>query len=226
MWRIAALVFFLLALLGAGIVLSRPKPGRLAAMALLAASGIGAILVLTVALPRGTARADEARRAAAAASASNAAWAVTAKDGSVLDCNIAYRFLAGAGEGEPPAPPQLAFPGPGPAGALYRLSRAANEGREREENFETESGQKLTAAVKVLKTGDIAWWFVPRLPEAAPLKGFTEKRNPSALIRFADFFRNAPMGVALTSVEGTILEANGVFANFFGAVYRAGVHLD
>src|SRR5258708_39813173 len=109
-----------------------------------------------------------------------------------------YPCLAGGGGGDPPPPPQLAFPGEGPAAALYRLARAANEGRAREENFETETGQKLTAVVRALRGGESAWWFTPLLPGAAPQNATTEKKNPSALIRFADFFRNAPMGVAVT----------------------------
>ena len=215
--RLAALGFFVLAVASASATFAQPQTGEWAGLALLAAIGILGVFFLIAAFPRPGARAEEARRAAAAASVSNVAWAVTAKDGSVLDCNVAYRFLAGAGEGEPPAPPQLAFPGEGPTAALYRLSRAAGDGRAREENFETESGQRLSAAVRPLTNGESAWWFTPRLPDAAPLKGtVSEKRVPSALIRFADFFRNAPMGVAVTASDGRIAEANAVFAKFFG----------
>jgi two-component system, cell cycle sensor histidine kinase and response regulator CckA len=225
--RLAALISFLLAVVGAVAILFEPQFARWAGAALVAFIGVGATFLLLAAWPRPSADLEEARRAAAAAASSNVAWAVTAKDGSVLDCNVAYRFLAGAGDGEPPAPPQLAFPGEGPATALYRLARAANEGRAREENFETESGQKLTAAVRALRLGESAWWFTPRLPEAAPPKGATEKKNPSALIRFADFFRNAPMGVAVIGEDGTIVEANGVFANFFASVPQmVGTKLD
>ncbi len=214
--RIAALAFFFIALTGAAVAVAAPAEAQWAGAALLVAIAISGLLLLIAAWPRFTDSADEARRAAAAASASNVAWAVTAKDGSVLDCNVAYRFLAGAGEGEPPAPPQLAFPGESPAAALYRLSRASGEGRAREENFETESGQKLAAAVRGLKGGETAWWFTPLLPEAAPPKGVaSEKRVPSALIRVSDFFRNAPMGVAIISDEGRVTEANAVFAEFF-----------
>jgi two-component system cell cycle sensor histidine kinase/response regulator CckA len=225
--RLAALIFFLLAIVGGGTVLFEPQFARWAGAALVASIGVGAVFLLLAAWPRTTDDLEEARRASEAAAASNVAWAVTGKDGSVLDCNLAYRFLAGAGDGEPPAPPQLAFPGQGPATALYRLSRAANEGRAREEDFETESGQRLTAAVRALRRGESAWWFTPRLPEAAPPKGVTEKKNPSALIRFADFFRNAPMGVAVIDQDGGIVEANGGFSNFFaGAPQMAGMKLD
>ncbi len=225
--RLAALFCFLLALTGAVVVLLQPQAAQWAGVALLGAIGAAALILLVGVWPRGPAGMEEARRIAEAAAFSNVAWAVTAKDGSVIDCNIAYRFLAGAGEGEPPAPPQLAFPGEGPAAALYRLARAAIEGRAREENFETESGQKLSAAVRVLRRGEAAWWFSPRLPEAAPVKGTTEKRNPSALIRFSDFFRNAPMGVAVTAAGGHIVEANSVFAEFFGlGAYGANARLD
>ena len=225
--RLAALFCFLLALIGAGLVLLQPEGAHWAGVALLGAIGAAALVLLAGVWPRGASGMEEARRIAEAAAFSNVAWAVTAKDGSVVDCNIAYRVLAGAGEGEPPAPPQLAFPGEGPAAALYRLARAANEGRAREENFETESGQRLTAAVRVLKRGESAWWFSPRLPEAAPVKGVTEKRNPSALIRFSDFFRNAPMGVAVAAAGGHIVEANSVFAEFFAlGAYGANARLD
>ena len=225
--RLAALFCFLLALTGAVVVLLQPQAAQWAGVALLGAIGAAALILLVGVWPRGLAGMEEARRIAEAAAFSNVAWAVTAKDGSVIDCNIAYRFLAGAGEGEPPAPPQLAFPGEGPAAALYRLARAAIEGRAREENFETESGQKLSAAVRVLRRGEAAWWFSPRLPEAAPVKGTTEKRNPSPLIRFSDFFRNAPMGVAVTAAGGHIVEANSVFAEFFGlGAYGANARLD
>jgi two-component system, cell cycle sensor histidine kinase and response regulator CckA len=215
--RLVAFFFFLVAVAGGVMVLVEPEAARWAGAALLAVIGVSAILLLIAALPNRARGAEEARRAAAAAAVSNAAWAVTAKDGSVLDCNIAYRFLAGAGEGEPPAPPQLAFPGEGPASALYRLARAANEGHAREENFETESGQRLSGAVRALGGDETAWWFTPRLPEASPPKGaMGEKRTPSALIRFAEFFRNAPMGVAVAGADGQIVEANGDFCTFFG----------
>jgi two-component system cell cycle sensor histidine kinase/response regulator CckA len=224
--RIAALCFFLLSLAGAIAALTDPQAAQWAGVGLFVTIGVAACLLLITAWPRRTEASEEVRRAAAAAAASNVAWAVTAKDGSVLDCNVAYRFLAGAGEGEPPAPPQLAFPGEGPAAALYRLARAANEGRTREENFETEAGQKLSAMVRALQNGESAWWFTPRLPEAAPPKGTViEKRVPSALIRMSDFFRNAPMGVAVTGADGRIAEANTMFTDFFGLGAYAGTNL-
>ncbi len=226
--RLAALLFFLLAVGGSVVILLEPDTAQWAGVIMLTILGIGAGLLLIAAWPRPTPEIEDARRAAAVAATSNVAWAVTARDGSVLDCNIAYRFLAGAGEGEPPAPPQLAFPGEGPAAALYRLVRAANEGRAREEHFETESGQKLTAAVRSLRAGETAWWFTPKLPEAAPPKGSVfEKKTTSPLIRFADFFRNAPMGVAVTDADAAIVEANSVFAGFFAlGLHSAGAKLD
>jgi len=226
--RLAALLFFLLAVAGSSVILFEPQAAQSAGVIMLGLLGVGAGLLLVAAWPRPSPEIEDARRAAAAAASANVAWAVTAKDGSVLDCNVAYRFLAGAGAGEPPAPPQLAFPGEGPAAALYRLVRAGNDGRSREEHFETDSGQKLTAAVRPLQAGETAWWFTPRLPEAAPPKGSTvEKKNPSALIRVSDFFRNAPMGVAVTGADGVIVEANGVFATFFAlGAASGGARLD
>ncbi len=216
--RMAALGFFVLALIGALIAISAPQFAHWAGVVLLSAICAAGLLLPYVAMPFRVEGSEEARRAANIAASSNIAWAVTARDGAVLDCNTAYRFLAGAGDGEPPAPPQLAFPGERPAAALYRLSRAAIDGRAREENFESETGQKLTAAVRPLKRGEAAWWFTPRLPEAVPPKGgdLSEKRMSSALIRFHDFFRNAPFGVAITLSNGKVSEANQPFADFFG----------
>ena len=214
--RLAALAFFLISLAGATLTLSTPQMGRWASASLLGAIGILALLMLVGAWPRRGRAGEENSRAASAAAASNVAWAVTSKDGAVLDCNGAYRALAGVSDADHAVSPQHAFPGRGPAAALYRLARAATEGSEREEHFETEAGTKLTATVKPLKHGEAAWWFTPRLvqsPAVRPLAA--EKPIPSALIRFSDFFRNAPVGVAITTPAGEIVETNGAFAEFF-----------
>lgn len=209
--RLGALGFFALALFGAVVVVLEPQASRWAGLMLLVAICAAALLLLAAIWPRRSESEEEARRAAAAAAVSNVAWAVTGRDGAVLDCNLAYRLLAGAVDGEPPMAPQLAFAGERPAAALYRLSRAASEGRAREESYETESGQWLIGSVRALKNGEAAWWFTPRLFEAAAPKA----RPESALIRFSDFFRNAPIGVAITSADGKVAEANRPFAEFF-----------
>jgi len=221
-WRLAALVFFMLALVGAVVAVAEPSAARWAGTAFLAAIGTFALIAFVAALPKRTRAREEAERAAAVAATSNIAWAVTGRDGAVVDCNTAYRFLAGAGAGEPPSPPELAFAGAGAAAALYRLARAATEARAREENFETETGQKLSAAIRPLKSGETAWWFTPRLPEAVPsLSSAIEGYAPSALIRFSDFFRHAPVGVAIASADGGIAESNNAFAAFFGTDAKA-----
>jgi len=218
--RLGALGFFLISVAGATITLSEPQVGRWTSASLLLAIGILAILMLIAVWPRRGKYGEDTSRAASAAAASNVAWAVTSKEGAVLDCNVAYRALVGSADGEHAAPPQHGFPGKVPAAALYRLSRAATEGSEREETFETEAGQKLTASVKPLKHGEAAWWFTPRLILAAPaLKPpVVEKHDKplsSALIRFSDFFRNAPVGVAITTPGGEVVESNAAFAEFF-----------
>src|SRR5258706_1123197 len=144
--RLAALFCFLLAVTGGVVVVLEPQGAHWAGVALLGAIGAAALILLVGVWPRGLAGMEEARRIAEAAAFSNVAWAVTARDGSVLDCNIAYRFLAGAGEGEPPAPPQLAFPGEGPAAALYRLGRPPPPGPGPGGEFETPNAPKRTSA--------------------------------------------------------------------------------
>ena len=133
--RLAAIVFFLISLAGASITFSEPQIARWASTSLLVAIGILALLMLIAAWPGRSRASEETSRAASAAAASNVAWAVTSKDGAVLDCNAAYRALVGAPEGEAPAPPQSSFPAHISAAALYRLSRAATEGSEREETL-------------------------------------------------------------------------------------------
>ncbi len=222
--RLGALGFFLISVAGAVITLSEPQIGRWTSASLLVAIGILALLMLIAAWPRRGKAGDETSRAASAAVASNVAWAVTSREGAVLDCNGAYRALVGTIDGEHASPPQHAFPGKVPAAALYRLSRAATEGSEREETFETETGQKLTATVKPLKHGEAAWWFTPRLLQGPVAVAKPPDRPvPSALIRFSDFFRNAPVGVAITTPTGEVLESNAAFAEFFAlAGFAAG----
>jgi two-component system cell cycle sensor histidine kinase/response regulator CckA len=214
--RLAAIAFFFLALTATGTVLIEPQTAHWAGATLLVVVGLSGALLLRAIWPRQGAGLEDVRRAAAAVAASNIAWAVTANDGSVLDCNLAYRSLAGRGESEP-APPQLAFPGEAAAAALYRLSRAANEGRQREEHIETQTGQKLTAAVRPLKENETAWWFTPRFSDGSPSSDAGEKCDPPALVRFSDFFRNAPMAVAVVADDGSIVEANRRFAEFFNS---------
>jgi hypothetical protein len=83
--------------------------GRWASASLLGAIGILALLMLVGAWPRRGKAGEENSRAASAAAASNVAWAVTSKEGAVLDCNAAYRALAGVSDVHPVSP-QHAFP--------------------------------------------------------------------------------------------------------------------
>ena len=214
--RLAALAFFLISLAGAAITLSTPQMGRWASASLLGAIGILALLMLVGAWPRRGKAGEENSRAASAAAASNVAWAVTSKEGAVLDCNAAYRVLAGVSDADHPSPrntrspardrprPSIVSRAPPPkAASAKRISKP-------------KPAQKLTATVKPLKHGEAAWWFTPRLCKARPSKLLAaEKPVPSALIRFSDFFRNAPVGVAITTPAGEIVETNGAFAEFF-----------
>ena len=233
--RLAASAIFLLAIAAAGVVLSEAQMARPAYAALVSIIGILAALLLIAMRARTPMGLVEAQRAAAAASSSNIAWAVTAKDGSVLDCNTAYRLLAGAGTDESPTPPQSVFSGEDEAAALYRLIRAAGEERAHEEIFATRSGPRLTAAVRPLKGGETAWWFTPRLPAhaseaASPLsrapwsdaaQGNAQGVAHSHLLRFGDFFSHAPIGVAIASASGRVLEANEAFVEFFSPAAAA-----
>src|SRR5579872_3885690 len=162
-WRWAALGFVLLALGAAALTLAAPQVAGLAGYALLGGIALVAALFLVAVWPRGGRATQDALRIAEAAAKANIAWAITGEGGAVLDCNPVYRRMAGVGEMESPPPPELALAGEPSAAVLYRLSRDAAEGREREETFVVVPGLEIVAAVRPLPGGQAVWWFTPRL---------------------------------------------------------------
>ena len=217
-WRWAALVFVVLALIAGGIAVGAPELSRWTGFVLLVGIGSVALLFLISVWPRMSTRMADAQRLANAAAQANVAWAITGRDGAVLDCNNAYRKLAGIAEGEIPPPPELALGSDPSAGVLYRLSRGATEGEPREENLRLENGLELSAAVRPLGKGQAAWWFMPRLsapPVAAPAPAPKPQPASQASAAVPSLFRDAPVGVALADENGKIFEANRAFADFF-----------
>src|SRR5262245_5000529 len=93
--RLAALAFFLLSVGRAAFTLTEPQVSRWTSLSLRIAIGSLALLMLISAWPGQGKPGEDTSRAASAAAASNVAWAVTSKEGAVLDCNAAYRALAG-----------------------------------------------------------------------------------------------------------------------------------
>jgi two-component system cell cycle sensor histidine kinase/response regulator CckA len=221
-WRWAALAFVLLALASAGLAVMTAAAVGWVGMALVCGTGALASLFLYAIWPRETMSMADARRVAEAASRANVAWAITGPDGAVLDCNPVYRRMAGTGEGEAAAPPELALAGEPSSAVLYRLSRAAAEGAPREESFAVMPGLEIVAAVRPLANSQTAWWFTPRLapsgqvarPVAAAPAAPVAAQAPSSV---GDIFRDAPMGVAFTGADGLLTDANAAFAQFFGA---------
>src|SRR6185437_6304396 len=182
---------------------------------LVAAIGAVGSLFLFAVWPKEKLSAADARRVAEAAARANIAWAITATDGAVVDCNDVYRRMAGAKEGEAPPPPELALAGEPSAAVLYRLTRGAAEGVPREESFAVGPGIELVAAVRPLSDGQTAWWFTPRL--STPSKS-AAAQMPAAPVpaNITDIVRDAPVGVAFADGEGRIADANPAFAKFFG----------
>ena len=209
-WRWAALAFFLLALAAAGLAVATPEAARWAGVALLC--GIGAVgsLLLYAVWPRESISAADAKRIAEAAARANVAWAITAIDGAVLDCNEVYRRMAGVAAGEAATPPELALAGEPSAAVLYRLTKGAAEGVAREESFTVAPGLEIVGAVRPLAGGQTVWWFTPRLAPGVPAKP-----APPPHQGVGDVFRNAPMGVAFADAEGRLLDANTAFKSFF-----------
>jgi PAS domain S-box-containing protein len=233
-WRWAALGFGLLALATAIVALIYPDKAGFAGYALLGGIGAVAALLFYAVWPRDGFRILEAKRVAEAAARANVAWAITATDGAVVDCNPVYRRMAGTREDESPIPPELALAGEPSSAVLYRLARDAAEGKAREESFQVMPGLELVAAVRPLKDQQTVWWFTPRLsgsvspihaaqpaPMAplAPQPAFAAAMvAPEARVHQAagTLFQDAPIGVAFADAHGVLREANTAFARFFG----------
>ena len=219
-WRWAALGFVLLALGSAGLAVATPNAVGWAGVMLLAAIGAVGSLFLFAVWPKDKVSAADARRVAEAAARANIAWAITATDGAVVDCNDVYRRMSGARDGEAAPPPELALAGEPSAAVLYRLTRGAAEGVAREESFAVGPGIELVAAVRPLSNGQTAWWFTPRLSspavQAAPAKAIAGPAPAAAPPALGDIFRDAPVGVAFAGSDGRIVDANPAFAKFFG----------
>jgi len=209
-WRWAALGFVALALAAAVLAVAAPTLSQWAGVALLVGIGAVASLYLYSVWRREALAGGDVHRVAEAAARANVAWAITAEDGAVVDCNEVYRRMAGAGS-EAVAPPELALEGDSSAAVLYRLTKSAGERAPREESIAVAPGLELVAAVRPLAQGQTAWWFTPRLsPGVRP-------QPKAAASPPADVFRDAPMGVALADAEGRITDANAAFKTFFAA---------
>ncbi|MBL6939975.1 MAG: response regulator [Alphaproteobacteria bacterium] len=227
-WRWAALGFVFLALGAAGLAVATPNAAGWAGVMLLAAIGAVASLFLFAVWPKEKLAVADARRVAEAAARANIAWAITTSDGAVVDCNEVYRKMSGAKDGEAAPPPELALAGEPSAAVLYRLTRGAAEGVQREESFAVAPGIELVAAVRPLTNGQTAWWFTPRLSTpsanihpiekvAAPVAAAAPAAPvPVAPPGIGDVFRDAPVGVAFASGDGMIVDANPEFVQFFG----------
>ncbi|HEV7960447.1 MAG TPA: ATP-binding protein [Rhizomicrobium sp.] len=229
-WRWAALGFGLLALATAGLALVYPDKAGFAGYALLGGIGAVAALLLYAVWPREGFKILEVKRVAEAAARANVAWAITGPDGAVADCNPVYRLMAGTGEGESPAPPELALAGEPSSAVLYRLARDAAEGRAREESFQVMPGLELVAAVRPLKDQQTVWWFTPRLSASvapihltppAPLQPAPVTKPAMAsetrpIQTMSALFHDAPIGAAFIDGQGVIREANAAFVRFFG----------
>jgi two-component system cell cycle sensor histidine kinase/response regulator CckA len=211
-WRWAALGFVALALAAAALAVAAPEAASWPGVALLA--GIGAVgsLFLYAVWPREKVSATEARRVAEAAGRASIAWALTGADGAVIDCNEAYRRLAGSAKGEAATPPELALGSEASAAMLYRLARSAIDGKAHEETVSVAPGVEVLASVRPLSDGQAAWWFTPLLSAGKETSAPVEAPAKAA----PDLLFDAPVGIATAERDGRLVEANPAFAEFFG----------
>ncbi len=209
-WRWAALGFVVLALMAAILAVFVPALSQWAGVALLLGIAVVAGLILFSLFMKKTLSGSDARRVAEAAAHANVAWAITAEDGAVTDCNDVYRRMSGSDSG-PLAAPELALAGESSAAVLYRLTKAAAEKTAREESVAVAPGLELVAAVRPMGDGQTVWWFTPRL---APGKRAPVKAEAPPV---GDVFRDAPMGVAFVDAGGRLIDCNALFKTFFAS---------
>jgi two-component system cell cycle sensor histidine kinase/response regulator CckA len=213
-WRWVAGVFVLAALAAGALAVATPDAARWAGVALLGGIGAVASIFLYAIWPRESLSTQDARRIAEAAARANVAWAITSSDGAVLECNDVYRRMTGVAPTEAPPPPELALAGEPSSAVLYRLTRSAAEKQAREESFRVAPGLEIVAAVRPMGQGQTAWWFTPRLGDStAQAQGL-----PVKALALNDIVRDAPIGVAMASADGKLIETNIAFGKFFGAM--------
>lgn len=235
-WRWAALGFLVLAIAAAILAVAAPQQAQWAGVALLLGIAGVAGLVLYGIWQRKWLSGVDARRVAEAAAKANVAWAITAVDGAVLDCNDVYRRMAGT-EADAASPPELALSGEASAAVLYRLTKAASEGQPREETFPVAPGLEIVAAVRPLPDRQAVWWFTPRLASrdqtgSTPLGTLVASasaaqppaQNAENLAAgstgpafYGDVIADAPIGIAFAEADGKLIDANAAFRAFFGA---------
>lgn len=213
-WRWVASGFFLIALAGAGLAIASRTASGWIGFVLIAGIGTMACLFLYSVWPRPGLRVIRAKSIAEAAAGANVAWAVAGADGVVLECNDAYRRLAGVESGQCVPSPELALASEASAANLYRLTRAAAEGIAGDETLALGNGTQILAAVRPMRRGKSGWWFAPQItPFAEPVKARDElpaSISPTALLR------EAPFGIAIADAAGKLVECNEAFAQFFG----------
>jgi signal transduction histidine kinase/CheY-like chemotaxis protein len=214
-WRWVAFTFLLIALTAAGLAVATPFESGWTGLLLVMGIGLVAALFFYSIWPRGSLQSIEARLVAEAAVSANVAWVVTSPDGSVLECNNAYRRLAGTKNDDTPLPPEHALASESSAATLYRLTHSAAQRKAREEPITLPGGAELLAAVRPLRSGESAWWFAPRT--AATPEPYSVGTRPASPPAAVSFFRDAPIGVAIAEAAGEITDANGAFARFFGS---------
>jgi two-component system cell cycle sensor histidine kinase/response regulator CckA len=220
-WRWAALGFVAIALGAALFAVLTPNVSGWLGVALLAGIGAVASILLFAVWPRENLRNADAKRVAEAAARANVAWAITNSEGAVVDCNDVYRRMAGISDHDTPPPPELALAGEPSAAVLYRLSRSAGASEAREETIAVAPGLEVVVAVRPLADRQSAWWFTPRLANAATRAALAGAQNaPAAPAQqqapsTRDLFRDAPIGVAVADADGNLIEANTAFQSFF-----------
>jgi len=232
LWRVVALAaaFIVVAVVISTLGDAIPPDAILIFVGLLAVVGVFCLFALTAGILRFTAGGDEAQSLSRAVVDSLPFGAVVAdREGRISYVNAQYGELAGGmGNGVPVGVPRLFAGEPEASEALYRLSRAARDGRAAAEDIRLVGGLGGTAG----GAGKPAWYRVAvrALPQVegsdAPLVLWSveditrdRERQDNAFLelqRAIDYLDHAPAGFFSADQDGRVQYLNSTLADWLG----------
>ena len=165
--------------------------------------------------------------AAAAADLIESGAMITARDGSIVYANAAYRALAGVDQDGEPRSLEVAFAGePQAAECLFRLIRASELGEERTEEFRVRDLDSRNRAGRWLRLTVSPWKSereskIGRASSLWQLSDISSERAREAeAVRGLEAeigrYESMPIGLVGASVDGRILHLNATLAKWLG----------
>ncbi|MBI4045672.1 MAG: PAS domain-containing protein, partial [Devosia nanyangense] len=240
LWRVVALAIFLIALASAYAIFSDriPADAMLLALGLLAVVGVFCLFALAAGLFRFAGNEEKRTLASVIVDSLPFGAVVTDREGKISYVNAEYgNFAGGISNGVPVSVTRLFAGQPEASEAVYRLSRAAQDGRSATEDIRLVGGLDGTAA----DFGRPFWYRVAvrPLPEIdrseKPLVLWSveeitrdRERQENAFLelqRAIDYLDHAPAGFFSADADGRVQYLNSTLADWLGydlAEFEAG----